>query len=58
MRHHNDEPVPCDFLQNIHHLNARLRVKRAGGFICQHNVRIVDKRSCDCHPLHLSSGKL
>ena len=55
---HHDEPVSRHFLQKFHDLNTRLAVQRPGRLIGKQNIRIVDKRPGDRHPLHLSAGHL
>ena len=58
MRNHNNQTILRDFLQNIHDLDAGFRVQGAGRLVRQHNVRVIDQRTRDGHPLHLSAGEL
>ena len=55
---HDHQPVPGHFLQKLHDLHAGFRIQRAGGFIRQQNVRVIDQRTGNGHPLHLSAGHL
>ena len=55
---HNDQPGTADLLQDLHDLHAGLRVQGAGGFVRQHDVRVVHQGAGDGHPLHLAAGHL
>ena len=58
MRDHDDEPVVRDLLQEIHDLLRSLGVKRAGRFVRENDLRIVDDGARYRHALHLSAGHL
>ena len=58
MRHHHHQPVLCDLLEQVHDLQAGVAVERAGGLVRQQDLRVVDKRPCDRHALHLSAREL
>ena len=47
-----------DLLEQIHDLHACLRIKRAGRFVRQQNVRVVHERARNGHTLHLAAGHL
>ena len=55
---HDHQPFPGNLLQQIHHLDAGLRVQGAGGFVRQQDIRVVDKSPGNGHPLHLAAGHL
>ena len=55
---HHHQTVPGHFLQQFHDLHAGFRVQRAGGFIGQQNIRIVDQGTGNGHTLHLAAGHL
>ena len=55
---HDHQTVPGHFLQQIHDLHAGFAVQRAGGLVCQQNIRIVYQSSGNGHTLHLSTGHL
>ncbi len=46
-----------EFLEEIHNVNARVRVERARRFIGEQQRRIVDERAGDCDALALTAGK-
>ena len=56
--HHDHQTVFGDLFQQLHHLYAGFAVQGAGWFVRQQNVRIIDQRPGDGHPLHLSAGHL
>ena len=58
VRNHDHQPVAGDFLQKLHHLHAGFAVQRAGGFVSQQHVRVVDQRARNRHALHLPAGHL
>ena len=55
---HDHEAVLGHFLQQLHDLNARLTVQRAGGLVGQQDVGVVDEGAGDGHALHLAAGHL
>ena len=56
--HHNYQPVAGDLFENVHDLNAGLRIQSAGGFVRKDYLRVVYKRSGYGDTLHLSAGHL
>ena len=58
VRNHDNQAVARDFLKQIHDLHAGFRVQRTGRFIRKQNIRIIDQRTRNRHPLHLSAGHL
>ena len=58
MGDHDHQPVFCHLLQQVHDLHTGFRVQRAGGFVRQENIRVVDQRAGDSHTLHLAAGHL
>ena len=58
VRDHDDELIFCDLLQQIHDLHARLAVERAGRFVGEQDVGVVDDGARDGHALHLAAGHL
>ena len=58
MGDHDHKVVTGYFPQELHDLLAGLAVKGAGGFVRQHDGRIVDEGAGDGHALHLPAGKL
>ncbi len=55
---HDDQPVPGHLLEQLHHLHGRLAVQRAGWFVGQENIRVIDQGTGDGHPLHLAPRHL
>ena len=55
---HDHQAVAGHLLEQFHDLDAGLAVQRAGGLVRQQNVRVVDQRAGDGHPLHLAAGQL
>ena len=55
---HDDQPVLCHLLEQLHDLHGGLAVQRAGGLVGQQDVRVVDEGPGDGHPLHLAAGHL
>ena len=58
MRDHDDKAVFGDLLEQLHDLDARLGVERAGGFVGQQHVGVVDQGARDGHALHLPAREL
>ena len=58
VRDHDDQAVVCDFREQVHDLDARLGVERAGGLVGQQDLRVVDEGARDGDALHLPAGKL
>ena len=58
MRHHDHKMVLRDLLQDFHHLHTGIAVQRAGRLVRQNDVRVIDQRPRDGHPLHLPAGEL
>ena len=58
MGHHDHQPVFCHFFAQIHDLDGCLAVQGSCRLVGQQDVRVVYKRPCDGHPLHLTSGHL
>ena len=53
---HDDEAVAGDFPEDFHYLNRGLAVQRAGRFVGEDDVGVVDDGAGDCDPLHLTAG--
>ena len=58
MRDHDDQALACDLSEQVHHLDARLRVERAGGLVRQDDLWIVHQGASNGHALHLTAGEL
>src|SRR5271157_1659095 len=59
VRHQNQgNAAAVETLEHRHHLHAGARVKVAGGFVGEHQHRIVDNRAGDRHVLLLAAGEL
>ena len=58
MRDHNDEAVAGNFLEKLHDLYARCRIKRARRLVGKQNIGIVDECSRNRNSLHLSARHL
>ena len=58
MRHHDDQLVCRDLLQDLHDLHRGLRIQRARRLVGQQDIGIIDQGARDGHALHLSAGKL
>ena len=58
MRDHDDEPLTRNFLDQLHDLDARLGVQRAGRFVCKQDIRVVDERTRNGNALHLPAREL
>lgn len=56
MRDHDHQTILGNLLQDIHDLHAGFGIQSARGLICQNNIGIVDQRTRDGNPLHLSAG--
>ena len=55
---HDDQTVLGDLREQVHDLHRGMGVKRAGGLVGQHDLRIVDERAGDGDALHLTARKL
>ena len=55
---HHHKAVLGNLLQQLHDLHAGFRVQRAGGFVSQQNIRVIDQRTGNGHTLHLAAGHL
>ena len=55
---HDDQTVLGDLSEQVHDLHRGMGVKRAGGLVGQHDLRIVDERAGDGDALHLTARKL
>ena len=58
VRNHDDQTIVGDLGEQVHDLNARFGIERAGGLVCQQDLGVVDKRAGDGDALHLTAGKL
>ena len=58
MGNHDDQLFPRDLPQDLHDLNAGLGIQRTGRFIRQQDIRVVDQRTGNRNPLHLSARHL
>ena len=58
MRHHDDEPVFGDLLQQFHDLHRGLGVQRPRRFIRQQDIRVVHQGAGNGDALHLAAGHL
>ena len=58
VRYHDDEPVGRDLTEQIHYLNARFGIERAGRLVGKKYFRIVHKCARYRHTLHLPAGEL
>ena len=58
MGDHDDEAVVGDFGEQVHDLDARLGIERAGGLVGKEDFRVVDEGAGDGDALHLAAGKL
>ncbi|MPM29148.1 hypothetical protein SDC9_75688 [bioreactor metagenome] len=55
---HDHQAIVGDLRQQFHDLDAGRRVERAGRFISQQDLGIIDECAGNGHPLHLAAGKL
>ena len=53
---HDHQPVLCHLLEQLHDLDAGLAVQRAGGLVCQQDIRVVDQCTGNGNALHLAAG--
>ena len=58
VRHHDDEPVFRDLLQQLHNLHRGIGVQGARRLIRQENIRVVHQGAGNGDTLHLSAGHL
>ena len=58
MSYHNYETVVSYFLEKLHYLNARVRIKRTRGLVCKENIGVVYQRTRDSDSLHLTARHL
>ena len=55
---HDDQPVARDLFEQLHDLHARLAVQRAGGFVREDDVGVVDQGARYRDALHLTARHL
>ena len=55
---HDDKPLACDLLDEVHDLDTGLGIERARRLVCQQNGGIVDERTRNGDALHLSAREL
>ena len=55
---HYDQTVLGDLREQVHDLHRGVGVKRAGGLVGQHDLRVVDERAGDGDALHLAAREL
>ena len=58
VRNHDDQTVVRNLGKQIHNLDARFRIQRAGGLVGQQDLRVVDERTRNGHALHLTARQL
>src|SRR3954470_4559299 len=59
MRHHDDsDSLVVELLEHTHDLDARLRIKIAGRFICEEKRWRIGQRPGYCYPLPLAAREL
>ena len=58
VRDHDDQPFARDLLDEIHDLHAGIRIERAGRFVGEQDLGIVDQGARDGDALHLPARKL
>ena len=58
MGHHDDQTVLGDLFEKLHHLEAGLRIQRAGGLVRQEDFRVIDQGPGDGDALHLPAAHL
>jgi hypothetical protein len=55
---HGDAVLAVEALEDLHDLDAGAAVEVAGGLVGQDELRVVDQRARDRHPLLLAAGEL
>ena len=58
MRNHDHQTISGYLFQQFHNLHTGFGVQRAGGFVCQQNIRIVNQCTGNGYTLHLATGHL
>ena len=58
VRHHDDETVLSDLLEEVHDLHGRCRVEGSGRLVGEHDLGVVHEGAGDRHALHLAARKL
>ena len=56
--YHDYETVVSYFLEKLHYLNARVRIKRTRGLVGKKNIGVVYECACDSNSLHLTARHL
>ena len=58
VRYHYYKTLARNLLDEVHYLHGSLCVQRARGLVREQNFGVVDERTRNCNPLHLSARKL
>ena len=55
---HDDQAILGDLREQVHDLHGSMGIQGAGGLVGQHDLRVVDERAGNGHPLHLAAREL